>query len=324
MSNNFIIAPAPHLHSECSTRRIMLDVIYALVPALCVASLFFGWAPLMLTAIAVVSCVSFEWLIQRYLLKGERSIDDCSAILTGMLLAFNLPSNMPWWIVIIGSLVSIGVAKMSFGGVGKNPFNPALVGRVFLLISYPVQMTTFPRVARMTDALSGATPLSALRNGMSVNDFSLQDMLFGSIPGSMGEISALFLILGMLYLLWRKVITIHIPASILLTMWAIALLYSLCQGDSFAMARTFAMFHILAGGAVLGAIYMATDYSTSPMTHKGMMIYGVGIGAITMVIRLWGAYPEGVSFAILIMNAATPLINKYVKGERFGTKSSKA
>ncbi len=319
-----IMSPSPHVHSEVSTRRIMLDVIYALIPALGVAALFFGWASILLTAIAVVSCVGFEWLIQKYLTKEKISTHDCSAIVTGVLLAFNLPSSTPWWIVIIGSLVAIGVAKMSFGGLGKNPFNPALVGRVFLLISYPAQMTNFPRITRMSDAFSGATPLSAVRNGMSVESVNLQDMLFGSIPGSLGEASALFLILGMLYLLWRRVITIHIPASILGSMWVVAMLYALSQGNSISSSLTFSIFHLLAGGAILGAVYMATDYSTSPMTKRGMVIYGAGIGVITMIIRLWGAYPEGMSFAILIMNAATPLINKYVKLRKYGVKQKRA
>ncbi len=320
MAEKLTVAPSPHLSSEASTSRIMRDVIYALLPALAVSVLFFGVGSLIVTAVAVVSCILFEWLIQKFLFKSQSTISDCSAALTGLLLSFNLPASTPWWIVVMGSFVAIGVAKMTFGGLGKNPFNPALVGRVFLLISYPVQMTSFPRVVNYADAFSGATPLSSIKGGsMALADVSIQDMLVGSIPGSLGEVSAIFLIIGGVYLLWRKVITWHIPVSILATMWAVATLYGFTLDDASAgSALLFSTFHILAGGALLGSIYMATDYSTSPMTHKGMLVYGVGIGLITMVIRLWGAYPEGISFAILIMNSVTPLINKYIKPTRFG------
>ncbi len=320
MADKLTLAPSPHLSSAVSTSRIMRDVIYALLPALAVSVLFFGLPSLLVAVVAVVSCVAFEWLIQKFLFKGESTISDCSAILTGLLLSFNVPASIPLWIVVIGSLVAVGVAKMTFGGLGKNPFNPALVGRVFLLIAYPVQMTSFPRVASVADAFSGATPLSALKSGdMSVIDVSLSDMFIGLIPGSLGEVSALCLILGGAYLLWRKVISWHIPVAVLATMWCFAALYALgAEEVSCTSVLMTSTFHILAGGALLGAIYMATDYSSSPMTHKGMLIYGVGIGLLTMIIRLWGAYPEGISFAILIMNAVTPLINKYIKPTRFG------
>ncbi len=320
MAEKLTLAPSPHLSSQASTSRIMRDVIYALLPALALSVYFFGLPSLLIAAVAVVSCVAFEWLIQTFLFKSDSTISDYSATLTGLLLSFNLPASTPWWIVVMGSFVAIGVAKMTFGGLGKNPFNPALVGRVFLLIAYPVQMTSFPRVERVADAFSGATPLSALKSGdMSVVDASLSDMFIGSIPGSLGEVSALCLIAGGAYLLWRKVISWHIPVAVLATMWCFAALYALGQdGASCTSVLMTSSFHVMAGGALLGAIYMATDYSSSPMTHKGMLIYGVGIGIITMLIRLWGAYPEGISFAILIMNAVTPLINKYVKPKRFG------
>ena len=300
----------------------MYNVIIALLPAFAVSLYFFGIGALIVTLSSILSCVIVEYLIQKYLLKEKPSIGNGSAILTGLLLAFNLPATIPWWIVVIGALAAVAIAKMTFGGLGKNPFNPALVGRVFLLIAYPVQMTTFPRpVGPIADAFSGATPLAAVKSGaMGLGNLDFQDMLFGSIPGSLGEVSALLLLLGGLYLLWRRVITWHIPVSALGTMALFALIAAAAGGMRGELLWEYPLFHLLAGGAILGAVYMATDYSTSPMTHKGMVVYGVGIGVITMCIRLWGAYPEGVSFAILIMNAVVPLINKYVKPRRFGLK----
>ncbi len=313
MANKLLVAPSPHVHSSESTSRIMRDVVIALLPAFVVSVIYFGVSALVVTLVSILSCVLFEYLIQKYLIKGECTICNYSAIVTGILLGFNLPSSLPLWIVVIGALIAIGVAKMTYGGLGKNPFNPALVGRVFLLIAYPAQMTVFPAV----DGFSGATPLAAVKSGaMLLSEVNLQNMLLGSIPGSLGEVSAICLILGGAYLLWRKVISWHIPVAVLGTMAVIAAAFAFGQGGSAILISP--IFHILAGGALLGAIYMATDYSTSPMTHKGMLIYGVGIGFITMMIRLNGAYPEGMSFAILIMNACVPLINKYVKPKRFG------
>ncbi|MDE5906345.1 MAG: RnfABCDGE type electron transport complex subunit D, partial [Alistipes sp.] len=241
------------------------------------------------------------------------------AAVTGVLLAFNLPASIPWWIVVIGAFVAIAIAKMSFGGLGKNPFNPALVGRVFLLIAYPVQMTDFPEIEGL-DALSGATPLAAVKHGAAADILPMQELLLGNMPGSLGEVAALALLAGFVYLLWRKVITWHIPVTILLTMAAFAFVVALSKGAENPALWQYPLFHVLAGGAMLGAIFMATDYSTSPMTVCGGVIFAVGIGAITMCIRLWGAYPEGMSFAILIMNSTVPLINKYVKPKRFGVK----
>ncbi len=321
MSNRLYVSPSPHVNGDQSSQRIMLDVIIALVPALLVSALYFGYNTIVVAGVAIASSLIFEYAIRRYMFKEESPRGDLSPIVTGLLLAFNLPASIPLWIVVIGSLVSIGIAKMSFGGLGKNPFNPALVGRVFLLIAYPVQMTTFPRVECLdVDIFSGATPLAAMKNGMAMESIDFQNMLLGAIPGSLGEVSALLLIAGGAYLLIRKVITWHIPLSILATMFAVAVAFAFGSGYEMAYALHFSLFHILAGGALLGAIYMATDYTTSPMTHKGMVIYGVGIALITMFIRLWGAYPEGMSFAILIMNSCVPLINKYVKPRRFGTQ----
>jgi electron transport complex protein RnfD len=264
----------------------------------------------------------FEYLIQRFLLKSEVSITDGSAALTGLLLAFNLPSNLPIWMIIVGSLVAIGVGKMSFGGLGNNPFNPALVGRVFLLISFPVEMTTWPVVDTLSmhylDAQTGATILSLINEGAASLPSAL-DMFIGNIPGSLGEISALALLVGMGYMLIRKIITWHIPVSIFLTVVVFSGILYLFDPASYISP----VVHLLSGGLMLGAIYMATDYVTSPMNPRGMWIYGVGIGLLTVVIRTWGAYPEGVSFAILIMNGFTPLINFYVKPKRFGEKTSK-
>ena len=324
MGNRTIVASAPHIHGHLSTTRLMGDVIIALLPALAVAVYVYGWGVLGITATSIGCCVLFEYLIQRFLVKGKQTITNLSAVVTGLLLAMNMPANIPLWIVAVGALIAIGVAKMPFGGLGKNPFNPAIVARVFLLIAYPVQMTSFAQpVSDGVDATSGATPLAAvgesLKNGLGLN-YDTWDMFSGNIAGSLGEVATLALLLGGAYLLFRRVITWHIPVSVLGTMAVFAAIYGASTFGTVELASSFTLFHLLAGGAVLGAVFMATDYVTSPMTTKGMVIYGIGIGAITMIIRLWGAYPEGMSFAILIMNSVVPLINKYVKPRRFGSK----
>ncbi|MBO5697611.1 MAG: RnfABCDGE type electron transport complex subunit D [Alistipes sp.] len=317
MANRIIAAPSPHIHGAESTRRIMGDVVLALLPALLVSAYVLGWRVLFVTAVSVVACVAFEYLIARFLLKRRSTIGDLSAVVTGLLLAFNLPTGIPWWIVVIGALVAIGIGKMTFGGLGCNPFNPALTGRIFLLIAYPVQMTDW--TTGVPDALTGSTILADVKAGLtSVSGVDFVAMLGGHMNGSMGEIGSFALILGGIYLLCRRVISWHIPVAVLGTMALFA--FFLAIGDGGAALWQMPLFHLLAGGALLGAIYMATDYSTSPMTHCGMLIYGVGIGLLTMIIRVWGAYPEGMSFAIFIMNAATPLINKYCRPKRFGTK----
>ncbi len=321
MANKLIVSPSPHVQSTQSTATIMRDVVIALLPALVVSTVVFGTGVLAVTALSVAACVLFEYLIQRFLVKGSCTVGNLSAVVTGLLLAFNLPASIPWWIVVIGAFVAIAVAKMTFGGLGKNPFNPALVGRVFLLIAYPVQMTSFPApVSGALDALSGATPLAAVKHGAEAGIVPMQDLLLGNMPGSLGEVASLALVLGFVYLLWRKVITWHVPVTVLATMALFAFVVALSRGGDAALLWQFPLFHILAGGALLGSIFMATDYATSPMTVRGAVIYAVGIGAITMCIRLWGAYPEGMSFAILIMNSVTPLLNKYVKPTRFGVK----
>ena len=286
------------------------------MPALLVGFYFFGFGALIVTLTSVISCVLFEYLIQRFMLKTKPTIHDGSAIVTGVLLAMNLPANIPFWMVILGALFAIGVAKMSFGGLGNNPFNPALAGRVFLLISFPVAMTTWPVPSPLSitylDAATGATPLSTLK-GSHAEIPQLLDLLTGNMGGSLGEVSAVAILLGLLYLLVRKIITWHIPVSILLTVAVFTGILYLANPEEFASPT----FHLLTGGLMLGAVFMATDYATSPMNKRGMVIYGVGIGVITVVIREFGAYPEGVSFAILIMNAFTPLINHYIKPRRF-------
>jgi electron transport complex protein RnfD len=325
MANKFFVAASPHVHSPQSTQSLMRDVLIALLPALAVSAWVYGVDVLRVTAIAVVSCVLIEYLIQRFMIGGATTIQNLSAVLTGVLLAFNLPADIPWWIIVIGSVVAIGVAKMTFGGLGHNPFNPALVGRVFLLIAYPVQMTSFPKpvMGSYVDAFAGATPLAAVKSqAVAAGDVNLLNLLGGVMPGSMGEIAAAALILGGIYMLWRKVITWHIPVAVLGSMAVFAFIVAAFTGGG-ELLYALPAFHLLAGGAMLGAIFMATDYVTSPMTTKGMVIYGIGIGVITMIIRLWGAYPEGMSFAILLMNAVTPLINKYVKPRRFGLTSNK-
>ncbi len=323
--NNFIVSPAPHAHSGDSVRRNMLLVILALLPAYVVSVLEFGWGALITAAISVAVCVLTEWVIGKWVLKEQRqTIGDLSAVLTGLLLAFNLPSNLEWWIVVIGAVVAIGVGKMTFGGLGQNPFNPALVGRVFLLISFPAQMTTWPKPAGFEtgylDAETGATPLYFLKHIMKTNDGSvldqlpaLRDAFLGVMGGSLGEVCALALILGGLFLICTRVITWHIPVSIIAT---VALFAWIATPDCMASSQ-FVAYQLLSGGLMLGAFFMATDYVTSPMTAWGKIIFGVGIGFIMMVIRTWGAYPEGMSFAILIMNACVPLLNKF-RPQRFG------
>ena len=314
MNQNFIVSPSPHVHSGNSISNCMYGVLIALIPAFLVSLYFFGLGALVVTLTSVLACVLFEYLIQKYLLKVKPTVCDGSAILTGVLLAFNVPSNLPIWIIIIGALVAIGIGKMTFGGLGNNIFNPALVGRVFLLISFPVQMTTWPKPEVLSthylDAETAATPLGLLKQGLPM-DTMTTDMLLGNMGGSLGEISAIALLIGLAYMLIRRIITWHIPVSILAT----AFIFSWLTGG---FDCTYALQQLLLGGMLLGAIFMATDYVTSPMAPRGMIIYGIGIGLLTIIIRRYGAYPEGMSFAILIMNATTPLINKYVKPKRFG------
>lgn len=327
--SNLIVSLSPHIHGNDSIKRNMYGVVIALLPALLVSFYYFGVGAAVVCITSVVSCVFFEWAINRYLLRNRNlSVLDGSAVITGLLLAFNLPSNIPVWIVVIGSLVAIGIGKMTFGGLGCNPFNPALVGRCFLLVSFPAQMTSWPVAGQQwhyMDAVTEATPLSIMKEAAKTGDATVLEKLPDSLSmilgnngaafggGSIGEVCALALLVGLAYMLWRNIITWHIPISILLTIFAFSGILHIVD-SSYADPMTV----LFSGGVMLGAIFMATDYVTSPMTHKGQIIYGVSIAVLTIVIRNWGAYPEGMSFAILVMNAFTPLINMYVRPKRFG------
>lgn len=320
------VSPSPHVSSTETVPGLMYGVIISLLPALAVSVFYFGLGMIIITLTSVVSAVVFEYLIQKYLFRQKTTHLDGSAALTGLLLAFCLPANLPVWMVIIGSLVAIGVGKMTFGGLGNNPFNPALVGRVFLFISFPAALTSYPEPGQWwtyLDAVTGSTPLSILNenaaNGIPVAETmklipTHLDLFLGRMKGSAGEIAAFALLPGLLYMLWKKIISWHIPVTVLLTVFVFTGILWLGNDQRFADP----VFHLLSGGLMLGAIYMATDYVTSPMSKKGMILYAAGIGIITVLIRVFGSYPEGVQFAILLMNGFTPLLNKYIKPKRFG------
>ena len=326
--DKLIISPSPHIHGNDSIEKNMYGVVIALIPAFILSLFYFGWGALIVTATSVAACLLFEWAISKYLLKQHPTIWDGSAIITGVLLAFNLPSNLPVWIIVIGALAAIGLGKMSFGGLGTNILNPALVGRVFLLISFPVQMTTWPIpkgfATSYLDAETGATPLAmlkeAVKSGSSFTESlkniyldGFTDAFFGNIGGSLGEVSAIALLAGFIYLLIKKIISWHIPVTIFITVALFTGILHIANPEVYADP----LHHLFTGGLMLGAIFMATDYVTSPMTRKGAVIFAIGIGIITVLIREFGAYPEGMSFAILIMNGFTPLINRYCKPQRF-------
>ncbi len=327
MNHLLTISPSPHAKGEETIPKIMRTVIVAMVPAMIMSFIFFGLDSVKIMLVAIISCLLFEYSIQKYLLKVPTTIRDGSAVITAILLAFNVPSGLPIWLVVLGSLMAIGVAKLSFGGLGQNPFNPALVGRVFLLISFPVQMTTWTANITATDSFTGATPLGILKEGIRSGKSLAQltsdtqipgyfDMFWGDMSGSLGEISAIAIILGGIYLLWKKVITWHIPVAVLGSIFLFEGILWMIAPDRFMDP----IFHLITGGVMLGAFFMATDLTTSPMSAPGKLIFGVGIGIITMCIRNFGAYPEGISFAILIMNGFTPLINAKIKLKRFGGK----
>lgn len=328
MSTRLVISQSPHAHGRDSVERNMYGVILALLPALAISFLYFGLGSVIVCSASVLACVFFEWFITRFMLRRSSTIMDGSAVVTGLLLAFNLPSNFPIWMIIVGALVAIGIGKMTFGGLGNNPFNPALVGRCFLLVSFPAQMTSWPVVGQLssyTDAVTGATPLSVMKEAIKQGDATILErlpdawhMLLGNNPmggaGTIGEVCALALLVGMVMLLMRRIITWHIPISIIATVFVLCGILHLVNP-----AYPTPLAEILSGGLILGAVFMATDYATSPMTHKGQLVFGVGIGMLTVVIRNWGSYPEGMSFAILIMNACVPLLNKF-RPQRFGEK----
>ena len=317
--DKLLVSPSPHLHTKTSTKSLMRDVVIALLPAVVVSVLFYGWSELLVLGVSVASCILLEYLITKYLLKKSCTVCDWSAAVTGVLLALNLPSSTPWWVVFIGAVVAVGVAKMTFGGLGQNLFNPALVGRVFLLISFPTYMTDWAKPNGYIgnfDAFTGATPLGIAKEGgvAAIESMDYMDMLFCNIGGSAGELSALALLAGFVYLLVRRVIRPYITLSILATVAVFSGIFWAINPAEF----TDPLFNLLTGGLLLGSIFMATDYVTSPMSNLGGIVFGIGIGVITMLIRYFGAYPEGVSFAILIMNSVVPLLNKWFHTKKYG------
>ena len=307
MENKVLATSSPHIRSNDNTTKIMLDVIIALLPAVIASIYYFGFDSIKLTSIAVISAVATEAIIQK-ILKKEVTIKDLSAVVTGILLAFNLPPSAPWWIPLIGSVFAIAVAKQVFGGIGHNFINPALAGRAMLLASWPTKMLGWENPAGV-DAVSAATPLQIVK-GAEGNLQPLTDVIFGRVPGCIGETSAILLIIGGAYLLYRGVISWKIPVSYIGTVAVIAYIY---EGSLLLVG-----YHVFGGGLLLGAIFMATDYASSPVTSKGKIVFGIGAGILTMLIRIFGATPEGVSYSILLMNVATPIIEKYTAPRVFG------
>lgn len=318
--DKLLVSPSPHLHTSTSTKSLMRDVVIALMPAVIVSILIYGWSVITVLGVSVISCVLLEYLITKFLLNRPCSVGDFSAVVTGILLALNLPATTPWWVVFTGAVVAIGVAKMTFGGLGQNIFNPAIVGRIFLLISFPTYMTDWTRpegfMGANIDSFTGATPLGIVSEGgpAAVDGLNYLDMLFFNIGGSAGELSAIAILIGFVYLLVRKVIRPYITMSILLTVASFSAIMWAIDPTQY----TDPIFNLLTGGVLLGAVFMATDYVTSPMSNTGGVIFGIGIGLITMLIRYFGAYPEGMSFAILIMNSVVPLINKVCHAKKYG------
>ncbi|MCP4546452.1 MAG: RnfABCDGE type electron transport complex subunit D [bacterium] len=321
-----VMSASPHVHKGQDVTGIMRDVFWALVPAVLVGIWFFGLPALRVVAITVGGCLLFEWGYLK-LLKRPGSITDFSAAVTGLLLAMNLPSTSPWWMCLVGAFVAIIIAKQIYGGLGYNPFNPALVARVLLLISFPVQMTTWAKPSSIIafDAATGATPLGALKEYLSMGNTlplpadqgaSILQLVIGLRGGCLGEVSVAALLLGGIFLLWRGHIRWQIPVGFIGTVALVTGIAWLASPGSYASP----LLHCLSGGLILGAFFMATDMVTTPVTRKGMLVFGIGCGLITAVIRLWGGYPEGVSFAILLMNAATPLIDRFTKPRVFGAR----
>jgi len=323
LADVLVVSSSPHIRAPESVSRIMWDVNLALVPAAFAAVYFFGLPALMTIVITVLSCVIFESLLLRLLGKPIR-VSDGSAVVTGLLLAFNLPPTVPWWLAVAGGFIAMLLGKHLYGGLGSNPFNPALVARVVLFIAWPSFMTTFPAPFGGTggaDAISTATPLNLLKSDINMGlhlkssaSVSLTDLIAGNVPGCLGEVSALALLLGAGYLFIRKVISWHIPVAYIGTVVVYSGIYWLIDSTAYASPA----FHLFAGGLMLGALFMATDMVTSPVTKKGMLIFGFGCGLLTMIIRFYGGYPEGVSFSILFMNALTPLIDKFTKPKVLG------
>lgn len=317
------LSSSPHIHSGETTDKVMRAVIYSLLPACAVSIYFFGLPALLVLLYCTLGCVATEALCQKGLGK-PLSLGDGSAALTGILLALNLPPASPWWMALLGSVVAIAIGKQVYGGLGYNPFNPALVARVVLLISFPVQMTTWTAPSPWggaVDGVSAATPLGELKTAVMLTgkipaelQGNLGNYFLGNMSGCLGEVSALALLLGAGYLFWKKIITWHVPVSFIGTTLVLSGLFWMVDPGRYPNP----LFHLFTGGLILGAFYMATDMVTSPVTTKGLLVFGFGCGLITVLIRLFGGYPEGVSFAILLMNAATPLIDRYTRPRKFG------
>ncbi len=316
-NDNLIVSSSPHLVTALDTQKTMLMVMIALCPSLAVSTYVFGPRVLLLTIVSIAACMFFEWAWNA-MLKRRQTVSDLSAALTGMLIAFNVPSGLPIWTILVGDFAAIIVVKQLFGGIGKNLVNPAITARIIMFISFATEMTTWtvPRMA--ADATSTATPLGVLAEG-SVSDLpSNVHMFLGFVGGSFGEVSAIALLVGGVFLVWKKIISPIIPCCFIGTVFVFALIYYAATGEGDPLQM--AIFHILAGGVMLGAIFMATDYVTSPLLPKGKVVFGIGCGLMTMVIRLWGQYPEGVSFSILLMNCLTPLINDFFQKRMYGGK----
>ena len=313
MKERLIVSASPHLHKGESVSRIMWMVAISLLPAGIAGVIIFGLSALSVIILAVVSALVTEWILQIFT-KRKITIFDGSAVITGLLLAYNLPPKVPFWLPIIGAFFSIAIGKQIFGGLGQNIFNPALVGRVFLMASWPKYMTSFT-VPLSYDATTQATPLMLLKEGKFAEHISYGNLFLGLRGGCIGEVCILALILGAVFLFWKKYISWHIPITYIVTVGIFTYLF----GPSGFLSGDW-LFHILSGGLILGAFFMATDYVTSPLTRKGQIVFGIGCGTLTAIIRLWGGYPEGVSYAILIMNAATPLIDRYTKNRIYGNR----
>lgn len=321
------LSSSPHIRDGSSIPSVMHTVVLALLPGALMGVYLFGLPALLTIIVAVASCMAFEAWMQ-WITERKITVWDGSAMLTGLLLAMNLPSSAPWWLTIIGSLVAVVIGKQIYGGLGHNIFNPALVARVFLLISWPIQMTSFPLPSALSakgaDAVSSATPLTTIKMELMSHKANIDitqlpqpstfDLLLGIHGGSLGEVSIIALLIGGLYLIYKKIITWHIPVSFIGT----TLLFSAVMWLVDPMKYANPVFQVLTGGLILGAFFMATDYVTSPVTNKGMLIFGAGCGFLTILIRLFGGYPEGVSFAILLMNLVTPLIDTYIKPTKYG------
>jgi electron transport complex protein RnfD len=328
VSQQLFLSSSPHVHSGETTSRVMRAVLYSLIPACGVAIYFFGLSAMVVLLVATLGCLATESVCQK-LMKQPVTITDGSAAITGVLLALNLPPTCPWWLTLLGAVVAIVIGKQVYGGLGANPFNPALVARVVLLISFPVQMTTWSAPAPLgsgLDLVTTATPLGSWKNAVMLTGQLPADMqgstisyFLGNMPGCIGEVSALALLLGAAYLFYRRILTWHVPTTFIGTVVVLSGLFWLINPAKYPNPA----FHLVTGGLVLGAFYMATDMVTTPVSTRGMLVFGVGCGMLTVLIRLFGGYPEGVSFAILLMNAATPLIDRYMRPRTFGTLAGK-